>query len=95
MGLEPGARGAPASAGREPQRLPGPPLEAAARGEAVGPREGRAAGALRPGETGVGRQHERAPPEDGEGERSDGNTIGKCAFVQSSGLLMRQERTSS
>ena len=94
MGLEPGTRGAPASAGREPQRLPGPPLEAAARGEEVGPREGRAAGALRPGEAGVGRQHEGAPPQDGEGERGDGSTTGKCAFGQSSALLMRQEKTS-
>lgn len=91
MGLEPGARGAPASASREPQRLPGPPLETAARGEALGPREGRAAGALRPGEAGVGWQHEGAPPQDGEGERRDGNTTGKCAFVQSSGLLMIRE----
>ena len=68
MGLEAGARGAPAAAGREPQHLPGPALEAAARREEVEPREGRAPGALRPGAAGVGRQHEGAPPQDGEGE---------------------------
>lgn len=66
--LEPGARGAPAPAGREPQCLAGPPLEAAARREEVGPREGRAAGALRPGAAGVGQWHEGAPPQDGEGK---------------------------
>lgn len=71
MDLEPGARGAPAPAGREPQRLPGPALEAAAWGEEVGPREGRTAGALRPRAAGVGQQHEGAPPQDGEGKRPE------------------------
>jgi len=69
VGLEAGARGAPASAGRQPQHLPGPRLEAAARREEVEPREGRPAGALRPGAAGVGRQHEGDPTQDGEGER--------------------------
>ncbi len=78
MGLESGARGAPTSAGREPQHLPGPPLEAAARGEEVGPREGRTAGALQPGAAGVGRQHEGAAPQDGEGEtREERETEGR------------------
>lgn len=77
MGFESGAGGAPTSAGREPQHLPGPPLEAAARGEEVGPREGGAAGALQPREAGVGRQHEGAPPQDGEGERGEGMERGR------------------
>lgn len=69
VGPEAGARGASASARREPRHLLGPTLEAAARGEEVEPGESRAPGTLRPGAAGVGQQHEGAPPQNGEGKR--------------------------
>ena len=68
MGPESGAGGASVSAGRKPQHCLGPPLEAAAWGEEMEPRAGRTSGALRARAAGVGRQHEGAPPQDGEGE---------------------------